>query len=88
MIGAGIHDEGPRTLFNLNERNLHRILRSYLDYYHNCRTHLSLNKDPPRSQTDRADRGRQDSCIPAHRWASSSVYAISGVSSANKELPG
>ncbi len=47
MVGAGIHDEGPRTLFNLNERNLHRILRSYLDYYHNCRTHLSLNKDPP-----------------------------------------
>ena len=31
----------------LNERHLRRILRSYLDYYHTCRTHLSLNKDPP-----------------------------------------
>ena len=31
----------------LNEHQLRRILRSYLDYYHTCRTHLSLNKDPP-----------------------------------------
>ncbi len=31
----------------LNERHLRRILRSYLDYYHTCRTHLSLNKDRP-----------------------------------------
>ena len=30
-----------------NERHLRKILREYLDYYHNCRTHLSLNKDPP-----------------------------------------
>ena len=30
----------------LNERHLRRILRSYLDYYHTCRTHLSLNKGP------------------------------------------
>ncbi len=30
----------------LNERHLRRILRSYLDYYHTCRTHLSLIKGP------------------------------------------
>ena len=30
----------------LNERHLRRILREYLSYYHTCRTHLSLNKDP------------------------------------------
>ena len=29
-----------------NERHLRRILRKYFDYYHSCRTHLSLNKDP------------------------------------------
>ena len=31
----------------MNEPHLRRILRSYVDYYHRCRTHLSLNKDPP-----------------------------------------
>jgi len=31
----------------LNERHLHRILREYFSYYQTCRTHLSLNKDPP-----------------------------------------
>ena len=31
----------------LSERQLCRILRSYLVYYHRSRTHLSLNEDPP-----------------------------------------
>ena len=31
----------------LNERHLRRILREYFHYYNTCRTHLSLNKDPP-----------------------------------------
>lgn len=31
----------------LNEQHLHRILREYIHYYHTCRNHLSLNKDPP-----------------------------------------
>lgn len=31
----------------LNERHLRRILRSYRDYYHGSRTHLSLGKDTP-----------------------------------------
>ena len=34
----------------LNERHLHRILRDYFDYYHSCRTHLSLEKDSPQSR--------------------------------------
>ena len=34
----------------LNERHLRRILREYIDYYHTCRTHLSLNKDPPETR--------------------------------------
>ena len=33
----------------LNERHLRRILREYVDYYHSCRTHLSLEKDARRS---------------------------------------
>ena len=31
----------------LNEEHLRRLLREFLDYYHNDRTHLSLGKDPP-----------------------------------------
>ena len=31
-----------------NERHLRRILRDYFNYYHACRTHLSLNKDSPK----------------------------------------
>lgn len=31
----------------LNEEHLRRILRDYFYYCHTCRTHLSLNKDPP-----------------------------------------
>lgn len=31
----------------LNQWHLRRILRSYFDYYHEARTHLSLNKDCP-----------------------------------------
>ena len=31
----------------INERHLRRTLREYFEYYHACRTHLSLNKDPP-----------------------------------------
>ena len=30
-----------------NERHLRRVLKSYLVYYNQSRTHLSLNKDPP-----------------------------------------
>jgi transposase InsO family protein len=35
----------------LNERHLRRILREYFSYYHTCRTHISLNKDPPETRT-------------------------------------
>jgi len=35
----------------LNERHLRRILREYFSYYHTCRTHLSLNKEPPEPRT-------------------------------------
>jgi len=34
----------------LNERHLRKILRGYFDYYHTCRTHMSLNKDPPETR--------------------------------------
>jgi hypothetical protein len=33
------------------ERHLRRILVSYLDYYHQSRTHLSLGKDTPEGRS-------------------------------------
>ena len=31
----------------INERQLRRVVRSYVDYYHRDRTHLGLEKDTP-----------------------------------------
>ena len=31
----------------LGERHLKRILASYLEYYHGCRPHLSLDRNSP-----------------------------------------
>ena len=30
-----------------NERSLHRHLQAFVDYYHQSRVHLALEKDPP-----------------------------------------
>ena len=46
LIGS-IRRECLDHVIVFNERSLKRILRSYFDYYHNCRTHLSLGKDAP-----------------------------------------
>jgi len=46
LIGS-VRRECLDHLIILNTSHLHRILRSYLVYYHECRTHLSLNKDAP-----------------------------------------
>jgi hypothetical protein len=35
----------------LNEKHLHRVLHSYVEYYHNWRTHLSLEMDAPESRS-------------------------------------
>ena len=38
----------------LNERQLLRVVRSYVAYYNNSRTHLSLGKDSPEPRTVQA----------------------------------
>ena len=43
---ASVPGELPVEII-LDERHLRRILREYVDYYHSCRTHLSLEKDAP-----------------------------------------
>ena len=46
LIGS-IRRECLDHVIVFNERSLKRILRSYVDYYHNSRTHLSPGKDAP-----------------------------------------
>ena len=46
LIGS-IRRECLNRVIVLNERHLTRILRSYLDYYHHSRTHLSLDRNSP-----------------------------------------
>ena len=46
LIGS-IRRECLDHVIILSERHLRRILGSYLDYYHDSRTHLSLGKDTP-----------------------------------------
>ena len=42
-----------------SEAHLYRILESYFDYYHRCRTHLSLDNDCPVPRaTDPPDNGK------------------------------
>jgi putative transposase len=50
IIGS-IRRDCLNQIIVLNERHLRRILREYFSYYHTCRTHLSLNKDPPETRT-------------------------------------
>ncbi len=49
VIGS-IRREALDHVIVLNERHLRRILRSYVDYYHDWRTHLSLEMDVPASR--------------------------------------
>jgi transposase InsO family protein len=49
----------------LNEQHLRRILRDYFDYYHSCRTHLSLNKDSPEARS--VEPGAHDNIIALPR---------------------
>ena len=46
VIGT-IRRECLDRIIVLNEAHVRRILRSYFSYYHDCRTHLSLDKDAP-----------------------------------------
>ena len=51
-----------------HETSLRRILRSYLDYYHRSRTHLSLGKDSPEPRSIQPEPmgcPRSEVCITA-----------------------
>jgi hypothetical protein len=58
VIGS-IRRECLDHMIILGERHLKRILSSYVDYYHDARTHLSLEKDAPAGRVvQSAEKGR------------------------------
>jgi transposase InsO family protein len=48
----------------INDKHLRRILKSYLRYYHESRTHLSLDKDAPASREIQANKVERIVQIP------------------------
>jgi len=49
VIGS-IRSDALDHVIVLNAQHLRRVLRSYFDYYHHWRTHLSLEMDTPESR--------------------------------------
>jgi len=43
----GVQLPGPTPLIVFHESSLRRTLKSYFEYYHRSKTHLSLGKDSP-----------------------------------------
>jgi transposase InsO family protein len=68
IIGS-IRRECLDHLIILNATHLHRIVRSYLVYYHGSRTHLSLNKDAPEG------RGKES----PETWTISAIPMVGGL---------
>jgi len=56
MIGS-IRRECLNHVVPINERHLRRILKSYVRYYMQSRTHLSLSKDSPEPRAIQPDAG-------------------------------
>jgi len=63
LIGS-VRRECLDHLIILNVTHLHRILRSYLAYYHGCRTHLSLDKDAPEGRAKESPEMGKVNTIP------------------------
>ena len=49
LIGS-VRRHGLDHVIVLNHRHLRRILKSYFDYYHRSRCHLSLDGDAPETR--------------------------------------
>ena len=61
---ASIRRECLDHVIVLDEQHLRRILRKYVDYYHSCRTHLSLEKDAPEPRRIESPTMGKMSAIP------------------------
>lgn len=63
LIGS-VRRECIDHLIIWDEAHLHRIVRTYLAYYHGCRTHLSLNKDAPAGRVQESAEVGEIRAIP------------------------
>jgi hypothetical protein len=48
----------------INQRQIRRVVRSFVDYYHEDRTHLGLEKDTPQERSIEAPEGGEVVTIP------------------------
>ncbi len=62
VLRAGLR--GKRLRLSDDERHQRLILRKYVDYYHSCRTHLSLEKDAPEPRRVESPAMGKVSAIP------------------------
>lgn len=67
-------------IVTLNERHLRCKLGDYLSYYHDCRTHRSLSKDPPTTRKVESPKMATSFTFPVARQAPSSLHAPCGLS--------
>jgi hypothetical protein len=63
MIG-NIRRECLNHVIVLNENHLRRLLKDYFRYYHESRTHLSLNKDAPGCRPIQSNKSERIIQIP------------------------
>src|SRR3979490_1604757 len=70
LIGS-IRRESLDHVVVFGERHLRHVLLSYMNYYNETRTHLSLDKDSPLSRT--VERGRAFSLPPSPRRTASQI---------------
>ena len=78
LIGS-VRRECLDHLIILNQSHLHRILRSYLVYYHGSRTHLFLNKDSPEGRGKESPARGEDQCHSDGWRPTSPLYSTRGV---------
>jgi len=61
----------------LNEQHLRRLMREYIHYYHDDRTHLALEKETPIGrEAAKNPKGWQQSRIDAKTWRSAQVVTM------------
>jgi len=57
----------------INDNHLRRILKDYFRYYHESRTHLSLDKDAPGFRCSSIEQVGEDHSDSASRWTAPSI---------------
>ena len=63
-VTGSIRRECLNHFIIMNENHLLKILDEYVEYYNNCRTHLSLNKNSPMPRQVESTSKRKVVAIP------------------------